>query len=136
MKNSMTGLRNSHFLKIPKESISLLRNMRNSLRKTRQIKIKALYILYSNDKDAQHSFIENAKNKGYDVLMMDGQLDAHFINHIEQKFKDSRFSRVDADVIDKLILKEDREKNKLTDDQKSELTGIFESQIPEKANSL
>ena len=96
-------------------------------------KNKSLVYLYATDKDAQHSFIENARSKAYDVLMMDGQLDAHLINHLEQKFKDSRFVRVDADVIDKLILKEDREKDKLSDEQRSELTSIFESQIPDKA---
>ena len=53
------------------------------------------------------TFIEAAKNKGYDVLLMDGHLDTHFLNHLETKFKDSRFARVDSDIIDKLIMKED-----------------------------
>lgn len=95
-------------------------------------KNKTLIYLYATDEQAQHSFIENAKAKGYDVLLMNGQLDAHFINHIEQKLKDARFSRVDADVIEKIILKEDLEKTKISDEQKSELSTIFESQVSEK----
>ncbi len=65
-------------------------------------KDKNLIYLYATDKDKQFTFIENAKSKGYDVLIMDGQLDTHFINHIEQKFSNSRFLRVDSDVVDKV----------------------------------
>ncbi|MCK4855882.1 MAG: molecular chaperone HtpG, partial [Bacteroidales bacterium] len=70
-------------------------------------KNKSLVYLYATDKQEQLSFIETAKNKGYDVLLMDGHLDTHFLNHLETKFKDSRFARVDSDIIDKLIMKED-----------------------------
>jgi len=97
-------------------------------------KNKTLIYLYTTDKEEQFSYIEAARSKGYDVLVMDGQLDTHFINHIEQKFKDARFSRVDADVVDKLIQKEEEKESKLTPEQKSDLTAIFKSQISSKAN--
>lgn len=97
-------------------------------------KDKNLVYLYSNDKDAQYTFIEAAKNKGYDVLLMDGQLDAHFINHIEPKFKGARFARVDSDIIDNLIRKDDRDTLKLTEDQKESLMPVFRSMTPTKDN--
>jgi molecular chaperone HtpG len=97
-------------------------------------KDKNLIYLYATDKDKQFTFIENAKAKGYDVLIMDGQLDTHFINHIEQKMTNARFLRVDSDVIDKLINKEDREESKLSDEEKQQLTHMFESQLPKGAN--
>ena len=70
-------------------------------------KNKTLVYLYSTNKTDQYTYIEKAKSKGYDVLNLDGQLDIHLINHLETKFKDSRFVRVDSDVIDKLIQKEE-----------------------------
>lgn len=95
-------------------------------------KNKTLVYLYATDIEKQHSFIEKAKVKGYDVLLMDGQLDSHFINHLEQKFKESRFVRVDADIIDKLIEKEETQESHLSADEKSEMTTLFESQTPQK----
>ncbi|MCK5029744.1 MAG: molecular chaperone HtpG, partial [Bacteroidales bacterium] len=97
-------------------------------------KDKNLCYLYATDKDTQFTFIENAKAKGYDVLMMDGQLDTHFINHVEQKFTNSRFLRVDSDVVDKLIKKEDAEESKLSGEEKTQLTHMFESQLPSFVN--
>ncbi|MBN1598667.1 MAG: molecular chaperone HtpG [Bacteroidales bacterium] len=99
-------------------------------------KNKNLVYLYATNAEEQHSFIDAAKTKGYDVLLMDGQLDTHFINHIETKFKDSRFTRVDADVIDKLIEKEASKESKLTADQQNRLTPVFQSQLPKKANYI
>jgi len=99
-------------------------------------KNKQLIYLYTADSEKQHTFIENAKSKGYDVLLMDGQLDMHFINHLEQKLSNTRFVRVDSDVIDKLIQKEDIKESKLTAEQKNQLTHIFESQLPGKANFM
>ena len=93
-------------------------------------KDKNLIYLYATDKDKQYTFIENAKAKGYDVLLMDGQLDTHFINHIEQKLNNSRFMRVDSDVVDKLIKKEETEESKLSVEEKDQLTYMFESQLP------
>lgn len=97
-------------------------------------KDKNLIYLYATDKDKQYTFIENAKSKGYDVLLMDGQLDTHFINHIEQKFTNSRFLRVDSDVIEKLIKKEELEESKLSEEEKTQLRYMFESQLSSAAN--
>jgi molecular chaperone HtpG len=95
-------------------------------------KNKSQVYLYSTDREKQYSFIETAKSRGYDVLIMDGQLDIHFINHLETKFKDSRFVRVDADVIDKLILKEEKADSGLPADQQNDLSVCFRSVLPEK----
>ncbi len=97
-------------------------------------KNKTLIYLYATKADEQYSFIEAARSKGYDVLLMDGQLDTHFINHIEQKFKDSRFLRVDSDVIDKLIQKEESKESKLNDAQKEYLAPAFKNQMTNKEN--
>jgi molecular chaperone HtpG len=99
-------------------------------------KNKSLIYLYATDVEEQHSFIDAAKAKGYDVLVMDGQLDTHYINHLEQKFKDSRFTRVDADVVDKLIVKGESKESKLTTPQQNRLTPVFRSQLPDKANYI
>lgn len=92
--------------------------------------------LYATNKEEQFSFIDAAKAKGYDVLMMDGQLDTHFLNHLETKLKDSRFTRVDADVIDKLIEKGDSKEIKLTPQQQKYLQPVFRSQLPSQANYI
>jgi molecular chaperone HtpG len=96
-------------------------------------KDKNLIYLYATDKDKQYTFIENAKAKGYDVLLMDGQLDTHFINHIEQKLNNARFLRVDSDIVDKLIKKEEVEESNLSAEEKNQLSQIFESQLPKNA---
>ncbi len=95
-----------------------------------------LVYLYANNKDAQYSASETAKQKGYDVLLMDGQLDTPVMNQFEQKWEKSRFSRVDADVIDKLIPKENANELQLTTHQKSELEETFRAELPtiEKTN--
>ena len=84
-------------------------------------KNKTLVYLYATDKDEQYSYIEAAKAKGYDVLLMDGQLDTHFLNHLETKLKDSRFARVDSEIVDKLIDK-DESQGIQTDFRNSKLT--------------
>ncbi len=89
-----------------------------------------LIYLYANNADEQHSYIEAAKAKGYDVLLMDGQLDAHWISQLEQKNEKSRFVRVDSDVVEKLIVKADAAKVTLTAEQQNALTDIFQSQLP------
>jgi molecular chaperone HtpG len=88
-------------------------------------KNKTLVYLYSTNKTDQFSYIEKAKNRGYDVLNLDGQLDVHLINHMETKLKESRFVRVDSDVIDRLIQKEDARKSNLSQDEQDDLRGIF-----------
>lgn len=104
----------------------------NIIKENQTDKNKNVIYLYATNKEDQYSYIEKAKNKGYDVILMDGQLDTHFINHLEQKLKDSRFSRVDADVLDKLIMKDESTESHLTDKQKEDLRPVFESQLPEK----
>jgi molecular chaperone HtpG len=96
-------------------------------------KHKNLVYLYTTDTEKQYSFIESAKSRGYDVLVMDGQLDTHFINHLETKLKNSRFVRVDSDVTDKLILKEENTESKLSTDQQNDLSVVFRGVLPEKA---
>lgn len=95
-------------------------------------KHKNLVYLYATDKDKQYSYIEKANKKGYDVLLMEGQLDTHFLNHLEQKLDNSRFVRVDADVVEKLIQKEETHESKLTPEQQRELIPVFQSQLPQK----
>jgi molecular chaperone HtpG len=95
-------------------------------------KNKSLVYLYSTNKTDQYSYIEKAKNKGYDVLNLDGQLDIHLINHLETKFKDSRFVRVDSDVIDKLILKEDPKQSKLSKVQQEDIKSVFNIRLTSK----
>ena len=90
-------------------------------------KNKTLIYLYTNNKEEQHSYIESAQNKGYDVLMLDGQLDPHLINSLESKLKDSRFVRVDSDVVEKLIVKEDRKEVSLPVEVQNDLRSVFES---------
>ncbi len=88
-------------------------------------KNKNLVYLYTTNKTDQYSYIEKAKNRGYDVLNLDGQLDVHLINHLESKLKDSRFVRVDSDVIDKLIQKEDIRQSRLSADEQDDLRKVF-----------
>ncbi|MBN2348196.1 MAG: molecular chaperone HtpG [Bacteroidales bacterium] len=106
----------------------------NLIKENQTDKNKSLIYLYTTNQQEQYSYIEAAKAKGYDVLVMDGQLDTHFINHIEQKFKDSRFTRVDADIIDKLIDKKESGESKLSAEQKEDLSEIFKSQLSDKAS--
>lgn len=89
-----------------------------------------LIYLYATNKDAQYTFIEAAKNKGYDVLLMDGYFDSHFVNQLESKFEKSRFVRVDSDVVDKLIVKDEQHEMQLTGEQREALTTVFSSQMP------
>ena len=93
-------------------------------------KNKSLVYLYATEKDEQFSYIEAAKAKGYDVLLMDGQLDTHFLNHMETKLKDSRFARVDSEIVDKLIEKDETRESKLTSAQESDLTPVFQAHLP------
>ena len=97
-----------------------------------------LIYLYANNTDEQYSYIQHAKDKGYDVLVMDGQLDVHVVSQLEQKFEKTRFVRVDSDVIDKIIVKDEVSQVNLTDEQRNALVTVFESQIPamEKANFI
>lgn len=90
-----------------------------------------LVYLYANNKEEQYSYIEAAKQKGYSVLLMEGQLDTPMVNMLEQKLEKSRFTRVDADIIDRLIVKEDAKKTDLSKEQSDNLTEVFRSQMPQ-----
>ena len=89
-----------------------------------------LIVLYARDKDAQYPFIKAAQNKGYSVLMLNGQLDSPFIGMLEQKLEKTRFVRVDSDVIENIIKKEDTKSAEITDSQRNVLTTVFKSQLP------
>jgi molecular chaperone HtpG len=86
--------------------------------------------LYATDMDAQFSYVEAAKAKGYDVLLMDSQLDNHIINHLEQKEATKKYVRVDSDVVDKLIQKDEVKESKLSEEEKTDLIPVFNSQLP------
>ena len=89
-----------------------------------------LVYLYATDKEEQYSYIQAAKDKGYSVLLLDGQLDVPAIQMLEQKFEKSRFTRVDSDIIDRLIVKDDVKKLELTEDESANLSQVFRSQMP------
>ena len=89
-----------------------------------------LIYLYATDKDEQYSYIQAAKDKGYSVLLLDGQLDVPAIQMLEQKFEKSRFTRVDSDIIDRLIVKDDAPKSNLSEDESANLSQVFRSQMP------
>ena len=89
-----------------------------------------LVYLYANDKEGEYSYIEAAKNKGYSVLLLDGQLDTPMVSMLEQKLEKTRFTRVDADIVDRLIVKNDSKESELVKDDKDSLTETFRSQLP------
>ena len=89
-----------------------------------------LIYLYANDKEGEYSYIEAAKAKGYSVLLLDGQLDNPMVSMLEQKLEKTRFSRVDADIIDRLIQKEDKKESELAKDERTNLEQAFRSQLP------
>ena len=99
---------------------------RNSIKDNQTDKDKKLVYLYTTDTVEQHGFIETATERGYNVLVMDGPIDNHFINTLEQKFENTSFVRVDADVIDKLIRKEEPMPSKLSDEDREKLKPVFE----------
>ncbi len=101
---------------------------------TQTDKNKKLVYLYSTNPVEQYSYIEVAKNRGYDVLLFDCQLDSHFVNLLESKLKDTTFSRVDADSIDKLIQKEEISKPDISSVEESDLSSIFQSVLPQGKN--
>ncbi len=120
-------------------SFSLLKNTENKyftldeykllIGPAQENKDKKLVYLYANNATEQHSFIEAARKRGYDVLLMDGVLDSHFINHLEQKLEHVQFVRVDAETADKLIAREETLGSALTEEQKNMLQPIIESAV-------
>nr|WP_320118955.1 molecular chaperone HtpG [uncultured Marinifilum sp.] len=100
-------------------------------------KDKNMITLYATDVDAQYTYIEAAKAKGYDVLVMDSQLDNHIINHLEQKTPTTKYVRVDSDIIDKLIQKDEVKTSKLSEEQRNDLIPVFNAHLPsDKVNYL
>ena len=89
-----------------------------------------LVYLYATDREEQYSYIKAAQEKGYSVLLLDGQLDVPTIQTLEQKFEKSRFTRVDSDIIDRLIVKSDAPKSNLTEEQSDNLSAVFRTQLP------
>ncbi|CDE31072.1 molecular chaperone HtpG [Leyella stercorea] len=89
-----------------------------------------LVYLYANDKEGEYSYIEAAKAKGYSVLLLDGQLDNPMVSMLEQKLEKTRFSRVDADIVDRLIQKDEKKESELAKDEKDNLEQTFRSQLP------
>jgi molecular chaperone HtpG len=104
----------------------------NHVKAAQKDKDGQLIYLYATNQHEQYSYIENVKSRGYDVLLMDGILEAHFINTLEQKLEKTRFTRVDSDTIDKLIKKEDALPSKLNDDQQKSIKELIEKQIDAK----
>ncbi len=99
-------------------------------------KDKNVVYLYTSDASKQHSFVEIAKNRAYDVLVLDGILDSHFINHLEQKLEKTQLRRVDSDTIDKLIAKDEKAASILSKEEEESVKKIFESAINNKAMTL
>ena len=97
-------------------------------------KDKKLVLLYATDVEAQYPYIESARNKGYDVLLMDCQLDSHFVNLLEMKIENTRCARVDSDSIDNLIPKEEKIRPELADDRKKDLDLMFKAVLPSENN--
>lgn len=93
-------------------------------------KDKKVVYLYATDTDEQYAFIEAAKNKGYDVLLMDCELDAHYVNLLEQKISDTKFARVDSDTIDNLIPKNEKVKPEMAQSDKDDLSAMFKAVLP------
>jgi len=106
-----------------------LEEYKNHIKTLQTDKEKHLVYLYTNNLEEQHSFIQAATERGYDVLLLDGVIDNHFVNVLEQKLDKSKFTRVDADIIDKLILKEDAMPSKLSEEQQKELKPVIEKYI-------
>jgi molecular chaperone HtpG len=95
-------------------------------------KDEKLVYLYTNDASGQHAYIESAKERGYEVVVMDSMIDPHFINFLESKLENSTFVRVDADTVDKLIKKDDGMPSKLSDEEKEALRPLVEEQLPKE----
>ncbi len=128
------------------KDIFLLKNIENQYFTIEEYKTKIsalqkdkndiLIYLYSSDTQAQHLYIDTAKEKGYDVLLLDGFLDTHFINMLETKLEKTKFSRVDADIIDKIIEKDEIQPSKLAEKEQEKLKKFFQEQVDEKKFSI
>ncbi len=107
-----------------------LEDYRKAIVENQTDKDKKVVYLYATDTDEQYAFIEAAKNKGYDVLLMDCELDSHYVNLLEQKIPDTRFARVDSDTIDNLIPKNEKVKPEMAQSDKDDLSAMFKAVLP------
>lgn len=107
-----------------------LEEYRKAIEGSQTDKDKKVVYLYATDTDAQYTFIEGAKNKGYDVLLMDCELDSHFVSLLERQIPDCRFCRVDSDAIDNLIPKEDRTRPEYSEAEKNDISDLFKAVLP------
>ena len=107
-----------------------LEDYRKAVAENQTDKDKKVVYLYATDTDEQYAFIEAAKNKGYDVLLMDCELDSHYVNLLEQKIPDTRFARVDSDTIDNLIPKSEKVKPEMAQADKDDLSAMFKAVLP------
>lgn len=107
-----------------------LEDYRKAIAENQTDKDKKVVYLYATDTDEQYAFIEAAKNKGYDVLLMDCELDSHYVNMLEQKIPDTRFARVDSDTIDNLIPKSEKVKPEMAQADKDDLSAMFKAVLP------
>lgn len=113
-----------------------LEEYQNIIKDNQTDKDNNLITLYATSMEEQYSYIDAAKAKGYDVLLMDGQLDTHFINHLEQKEQTRKYVRVDSDVVDKLITKDETKESDLTAEQRDELSPVFSAQLPSNGSNF
>ncbi|MBR4646989.1 MAG: molecular chaperone HtpG [Bacteroidales bacterium] len=126
-------IKDFYLLKNTEGKYFTIEEYRNKVSALQTDKNGSIVMLYAANADDQHVYIANAKEKGYDVLLMTGFLDTHFINMLEQKLEKVRFTRVDANVVDKLIEKEeDAHVSKLSEDQQKQLKELFEKQVDAK----
>ena len=126
--------------------IVLLKNVNNKyftieeykkhIENTQTNKDKNVIFLYTNDKEKQHGYINNAQKRGYDVIELGSPIDSHFINHLEQKNEKIQMQRVDADVIDKLIDKDEKKEFIISDKEKEALKELFETVVADKKNTI
>tara|TARA_Y100001936_G_scaffold252134_2_gene310658 strand:- start:4004 stop:4933 length:930 start_codon:yes stop_codon:yes gene_type:complete len=128
------------------ESLAMLESVDGKMRtfdeykkfisKTQKDKDKNHIILYTSDVDKQDSFIQDAKNRNYDVVIFDNVIDSHYINHLEQKLEKTQIKRVDADILDKLIDKGTKKETVISEENQKELKDIFEKIIDNKASTI
>ncbi len=117
-------------LKNMDEKFFTLEEYKTLIKDNQTDKDNSLVYLYTSDKNAQYAYIDAARNKGYDVLLMDGQLDIHFVGLLEQKLEKSHFVRVDSDVVDNLIRKADNKEVSLSEEEKTAMIDTFKAVIP------
>ncbi|MEZ4800797.1 MAG: molecular chaperone HtpG [Flavobacteriales bacterium] len=127
---------NFTLLETTKDEYFTIEEFKSKFGETQKDKNGDVVVLYAQNKEEQHSFIDTANSRGYEVIVLDSPLASHFISKIEQKESKLKFKRVDADVIDKLIEKDEMLPSKLTDEQKESLKGIFETIVDSKKYSI